>query len=152
MTKWSPRSGAWPVSGSVLVENGEVYCLAGRNMFLDGGLRLVRLDPATGRLISENRMDENDPRTGKNLQTLIAQKYMPIANADLLYAGTEFGIWASVDRGQSWTELGDDFPTVAVHEIATVNFEADITEGFHPVDIEVAADLVDVHITGGHCR
>jgi len=29
-------------------------------------------------------MDENDPRTGKNLQTLIAQKYMPVANADLL--------------------------------------------------------------------
>jgi outer membrane protein assembly factor BamB len=75
---------AWPVSGSVLVYDDAVYCLAGRNMFFDGGLRLVRLDPATGRLLSENVMDENDPQTGKNLQTLIEQKYMPVANADLL--------------------------------------------------------------------
>jgi len=53
-------------------------------MFFDGGLRLVRLDPATGKLLSETVMDRNDPRTGKNLQTLIVQKYMPVANADLL--------------------------------------------------------------------
>jgi hypothetical protein len=75
---------AWPVSGSVLIHDDVVYCLAGRNMFFDGGLRLVRLDPTTGQLISETVMDENDPRTGKNLQTLISQKYMPVANADLL--------------------------------------------------------------------
>jgi len=74
----------WPVSGSVLIYDGVAYCLAGRNMFFDGGLRLVRLDPATGKRISETVMDENDPRTGKNLQTLISQKYMPVANADLL--------------------------------------------------------------------
>ncbi len=75
---------AWPVSGSVLVYDDVAYCLAGHNMFLDGGMRLVRLDPKTGRMISETVMDENDPRTGKNLQTLITKKYMPIANADLL--------------------------------------------------------------------
>ncbi len=75
---------AWPVSGSVLVHDGVAYCLAGRNMFFDGGLRLVLLEPATGKLISENVMDDRDPRTGKNLQTLISQKYMPVANADLL--------------------------------------------------------------------
>jgi len=73
----------WPVSGSVLVFDDVVYCLAGRNMFFDGGLRLVRLDPATGKMISETVMDQNDPRTGKNLQTLITAKYMPVANADL---------------------------------------------------------------------
>jgi outer membrane protein assembly factor BamB len=75
---------AWPVSGSVLVYDGVAYCLAGRNMFLDGGMRLVRLDANSGRLISETIMDENDPRTGENLQTLITKKYMPVANADLL--------------------------------------------------------------------
>ncbi|NQU20852.1 MAG: PQQ-binding-like beta-propeller repeat protein [Candidatus Nealsonbacteria bacterium] len=75
---------AWPVSGSVLIYDDVAYCLAGRNMFFDGGLRLVRLDPTSGRLISETVMDENDPRSGKNLQTLITAKYMPIANADLL--------------------------------------------------------------------
>ncbi len=75
---------AWPVSGSILVYDDVAYCLAGRNMFLDGGMRLVRLDARTGRMISESVMDENDPRTGENLQTLITKKYMPVANADLL--------------------------------------------------------------------
>ena len=73
----------WPVHGSVLIVNGALYALAGRNVFFDGGMRLVRLDPETGRKISENTLDENDPRTGRNLQTLISAKYMPIANPDI---------------------------------------------------------------------
>jgi len=73
----------WPVHGSLLVHNDIVYCLAGRNMFFDGGLRLALLDVNTGRERSATMLDENDPETGKNLQTLIAAKYMPVANADL---------------------------------------------------------------------
>jgi len=42
---------AWPVCGSVLVLNDSVYFAAGRNSFLDGGIRLYGLDPATGRVI-----------------------------------------------------------------------------------------------------
>jgi len=86
----------WPLSGSVLVRGGAVYGLAGRNMFFDGGLRLVRLDSATGRKISETVLDELDPQTGKNLQTLISAKSMPVANPDILscdgkylYMGTQ---------------------------------------------------------------
>jgi len=79
----------WPVHGSVLIENDTVYALAGRNMFLDGGMRLVLLDPVTGRKISETVLDENDPATGKNLQTLISAKYMPIANDDVLSSDGE---------------------------------------------------------------
>ncbi len=74
----------WPVHGSVLIVNGTLYALAGRNLFFDGGMRLVRLEARTGRKISETVMDENDPRTGKNLQTLISAKYMPVANTDIL--------------------------------------------------------------------
>jgi len=79
----------WPVHGSVLIENNTVYALAGRNMFLDGGMRLVLLDPVTGKKISETVLDENDPATGKNLQTLINAKYMPIANDDVLSSDGE---------------------------------------------------------------
>ena len=74
----------WPVHGSVLVVNDTLYALAGRNVFFDGGMRLVRLDPKTGRKISETILDDKDPKTGKNLQTLIVAKYMPIANSDIL--------------------------------------------------------------------
>jgi hypothetical protein len=41
-----------------------------------------------------------------------------IKNADLLYLGTEFGAWASLNRGESWTKINNNLPTVAVHEFA----------------------------------
>jgi photosystem II stability/assembly factor-like uncharacterized protein len=41
-----------------------------------------------------------------------------IANPDLLFLGTEFGAWASLDRGASWTRINNNLPTVAVHEFA----------------------------------
>jgi len=66
------------------VQNNTVYALAGRNLFFDGGMRLVRLDSATGQKLSETVLDELDPQTGKNLQTLIVRKSMPVANADVL--------------------------------------------------------------------
>ncbi|MBC8218112.1 MAG: hypothetical protein H8E73_06565 [Planctomycetes bacterium] len=59
---------AWPVHGSVLLEDGEAHCVAGRSMFLDGGLRYLRLDPATGEKISETIMDEKDPVRGGTIQ------------------------------------------------------------------------------------
>jgi outer membrane protein assembly factor BamB len=74
----------WPVHGSVLVQDDVLYCVAGRSMFLDGGLRLLRLDPKTGKKLSETVLDDKDPQTGRNLQTLIAQKKMPVALPDVL--------------------------------------------------------------------
>ncbi|NQU19709.1 MAG: PQQ-binding-like beta-propeller repeat protein, partial [Candidatus Nealsonbacteria bacterium] len=44
---------AWPVHGSVLVEQGVVYAAAGRSTHLDGGMTLCRLDAATGKKLSE---------------------------------------------------------------------------------------------------
>ncbi len=74
----------WPLHGSVLVHDGVAYCLAGRNMMVDGGMRLVRVDCATGKLLSETVLDDKDPRTGENLQTLMARKAIPVANPDVL--------------------------------------------------------------------
>ena len=74
----------WPVHGSALVQNHTLYCVAGRSMFLDGGLRMLRLDPATGRKISETIMDQNDPATGQNLQSHVVGLNMPVALPDIL--------------------------------------------------------------------
>lgn len=74
----------WPVHGSVLVKDGTAYCLAGRNMFFDGGMRLLRLNASTGRKISETVLDEINPETGLNLQTRMPGKAMPVANPDIL--------------------------------------------------------------------
>jgi len=74
----------WPVHGNVLVSGDTVYCVAGRSMFLDGGLRLLRLDPKTGQKLSETTLDEKDPASGKNLQTHIRGLNMPVALPDIL--------------------------------------------------------------------
>jgi photosystem II stability/assembly factor-like uncharacterized protein len=39
-------------------------------------------------------------------------------NSNLLYLGTEFGVWVSANRGTSWTKLNNNLPTVAAHELA----------------------------------
>jgi photosystem II stability/assembly factor-like uncharacterized protein len=41
-----------------------------------------------------------------------------LENQDLLYLGTEFAAWASLDRGGHWTKINNNLPTVAVHEFA----------------------------------
>jgi outer membrane protein assembly factor BamB len=75
---------AWPVSGSVLVEGDAVWFVAGRSAFLDGGMRLVRLDPQTGRALSETLIDDRDPETGNNLQSKMKGQDMPVALPDIL--------------------------------------------------------------------
>lgn len=74
----------WPVHGSTLVHNGQLYCVAGRSNFLDGGLRLVRLDLATGEKLSETIMDETNPETGNNLQEKLQILQMPVGLPDIL--------------------------------------------------------------------
>jgi len=80
----------WPVSGSVLVQDGVAYALAGRSVFLDGGMRLLRLDPLTGKKLSETIMGDRDPRTGQNLQSRISGKKMPVALPDILSSDGKF--------------------------------------------------------------
>ncbi|MHC4406299.1 MAG: outer membrane protein assembly factor BamB family protein [Planctomycetota bacterium] len=47
---------AWPVCGSILVEDSIAYLVAGRNSFVDGGLLLFGLDPETGRVIHQRNV------------------------------------------------------------------------------------------------
>jgi len=59
---------AWPVHGSVLVNEGTLIVAAGRSSYLDGGIYVYRLDPGTGRKLSEtviHSLDANgDPPDG----------------------------------------------------------------------------------------
>ncbi|HTK74438.1 MAG TPA: PDZ domain-containing protein [Gemmataceae bacterium] len=41
-----------------------------------------------------------------------------VQNANLLFCGTEFAVFASVNRGGYWTKINHNLPTVAVHELA----------------------------------
>ena len=55
----------WPVHGSVLVKDGVLIVTAGRSSYLDGGIRLYRLEPQTGRQISETVIYSPDPEMEK---------------------------------------------------------------------------------------
>ncbi len=84
ITAYEQVESAWPVHGSVLVQDGSLYCTAGRSMFLDGGLRLLQLDPMTGRKQAETILDDRDPQSGSNLQVHVRNLAMPVALPDIL--------------------------------------------------------------------
>jgi len=84
LTAYGQLESVWPLSGSVLIQGDKLYCVAGRSMFLDGGLRMVILKPETGELISENVMDRHVPGSEKQLEDLMMGKHMPVAMPDIL--------------------------------------------------------------------
>jgi photosystem II stability/assembly factor-like uncharacterized protein len=55
-----------------------------------------------------------------------------LRNPDLLYLGTEFALFASLDRGGSWLKInGPSLPTVAVHEVAQATTADEIVAATH---------------------
>jgi hypothetical protein len=74
----------WPLSGSVLVQDGKVYCVAGRSSFLDGGMRLTVVDAASGAVLKASVMDHLDPGNGKDMHQHVAMQNMPVSLPDLL--------------------------------------------------------------------
>jgi photosystem II stability/assembly factor-like uncharacterized protein len=54
-----------------------------------------------------------------------------IKNSDLLYLGTEFGFWVSLDRGESWNSLNTNLPTVAVLDVAIHPTAGEIVAATH---------------------
>jgi outer membrane protein assembly factor BamB len=55
----------WPVHGSVLVANDVLTFTAGRSSYLDDGIRVYQLNPATGELLQQRTIFSPDPETGK---------------------------------------------------------------------------------------
>jgi len=51
----------WPVHGSVLVKDAVAYVTAGRSSYLDGGITLYALDPATGTLLHRTQLSSEHP-------------------------------------------------------------------------------------------
>lgn len=80
----------WPVTGSVLVHDGVVYCTAGRSSYLDGGMVLWRLDSRTGRPLGYRRFEDRDPETGAEPEDRIEDVELPGALPDVLVFDGEF--------------------------------------------------------------
>jgi len=75
----------WPVHGSILVHDGLAYCTAGRSTYLDGGIRVLALDPHSGCLqhetvlagplpdVKQQQRDEAFYLTGANSDVLVQE-------------------------------------------------------------------------------
>jgi hypothetical protein len=50
-------------------------------------------------------------------------------NGNLLFAGTEFGLFTSVDGGSSWVQLKGGMPTIQVRDMAVQKRETDLVLG-----------------------
>jgi photosystem II stability/assembly factor-like uncharacterized protein len=68
---------------------------------------------------------------------------------DLLFVGTEFGLWISVDGGQHWAQYkGSNFPAVAVRDIAVQAREGDLVLATHGRGIWIIDDISPLRALG----
>jgi len=85
--------------------------------------------------------------TSLNLQENGVRGYAHVVKEDtvdpnLLFVGTEFGLWISVDGGQHWAQYkGSDFPAVAVRDIAAQPRESDLVLATHGRGIWIIDDI-----------
>jgi len=61
---------------------------------------------------------------------------------DLLFLGTEFGLWISLDGGKQWAQYkGHDFPDVAVRDLVVQPRESDLVIATHGRGIWIIDDI-----------
>src|SRR5438270_7479088 len=66
-----------------------------------------------------------------------------LEKSDLLFLGTEFGLWVSIDGGKTWAQFkGNHFPAVAVRDLAIHPRENDLVLATHGRGIWIVDDIV----------
>lgn len=65
-----------------------------------------------------------------------------LVDKDLLFLGTEFGLWVSLDGGRQWAQYkGGDFPNVAVHDLVIHPRDNDLVIATHGRGIWIVDDI-----------
>jgi len=65
-----------------------------------------------------------------------------LVNRDLLFVGTEFGLWVSLDGGKQWAQYkGGDLPSVAVRDLAIHPRDHDLVIATHGRGIWIIDDI-----------
>ena len=82
---------SWRVHGSVLLVDGVAYCTAGRSTYLDGGIYLFALDPASGKVLHETHLDTwAETRKDAEGKPFIPGYHMEGAFSDVLVSEGDF--------------------------------------------------------------
>ncbi|MHC4741040.1 MAG: outer membrane protein assembly factor BamB family protein [Planctomycetota bacterium] len=75
----------WRVHGSILVRNDLAYSTAGRSSYLDGGIRILAIEPLTGKIRHRATLDTwARTRTDSENKPFIAGYHMEGAQSDIL--------------------------------------------------------------------
>ncbi|HLY60408.1 MAG TPA: sialidase [Terriglobia bacterium] len=118
-----------------------------------------RYDPATAyATFDRHTFGDMDPHVYKT--TDYGRTWTPLVSADggvrgyalvikedsvspnLLFLGTEFGLWISLDGGKQWAQYkGNDFPNVAVADIVVQERESDLVLATHGRGIWIVDDI-----------
>jgi photosystem II stability/assembly factor-like uncharacterized protein len=64
-----------------------------------------------------------------------------LSNPSLLFAGTEFGAYVSIDGGTAWRRLMNGLPTVAVHDLVIHPRERDLIAATHGRSLWILDDI-----------
>jgi hypothetical protein len=62
-------------------------------------------------------------------------------NENLLFAGTETGVWFSINRGQQWHRLNKNFPVVSVYDLKIHPREKDLIAATHGRSLWIMDDI-----------
>ena len=70
-----------------------------------------------------------------------------LVNRDLLFVGTEFGLWVSLDGGRQWAQYkGGDMPNVAVRDLAIHPRDNDLVIATHGRGIWIVDDITPLRV------
>jgi hypothetical protein len=64
-----------------------------------------------------------------------------LRNPNLLFAGTEFAVWATLDGGRRWSRFMNGMPTVATQDLVIHRRDNDLVAGTHGRSIFIADDI-----------
>ncbi len=62
-------------------------------------------------------------------------------NEDLIFAGTETGVWYSLDQGRNWQRMDNALPTVSVYDLKIHPRDGDLIIGTHGRSIWIMDDI-----------
>ncbi len=135
----------------VTKNGGQTWTDIAKNVKLPGPRWVATIEPSRtvdGRayvVFDGHRSDDDDPHVyvtedfGQTWKSLRAN--LPwgstrclredLTNPNLLYLGTEFGVWVSLNRGESWVKINSNLPTVAVHDFALHPTAGEIVAATH---------------------
>jgi len=79
--------------------------------------------------------------TDENISSYCHCVVQDFVNPNLLFLGTEFGLFVSFDDGQSWTQMKGKIPNVSVREIVIHPRENDLVLGTHGRGVLIVDDI-----------